>query len=134
MKLFLLDTNIVSHFMRGDQPIITQRLRETALHDVAISAVTKGEMLFGLAKRKRPRKLEQAINGVLQTIAVLAWTSETAETYGTLKAQYTTDGLGLSDLDMMIAAHAVSLNAILVTRDKAFEHISEHLEIENWMQ
>ena len=134
MKLFLLDTNIVSHFMRGDQPTITERLRETALNDVAISVVTKGEMLFGLAKRKRPRKLEQAINGVLQTIAVLPWTSETAETYGALKAQCTTDGLSLSDLDMMIAAHAISLNAILVTRDKAFDHFGEHLKIESWMQ
>ena len=132
MTLYLLDTNIVSHFMRGDQPIIMRRLREIALHELAISSVTKGEMLFGLAKRKRPRKLEQAINGVLHTIAVLPWTSETAETYGTLKAQCTTDGLTLTDLDMMIAAHAVSLNAILVTRDKAFEHIGEHLEIESW--
>ena len=132
MTLYLLDTNIVSHFMRGDQPIIRQRLREIALQDLAISAVTKGEMLFGLAKRKSPSKLEQAVSAVLQTITVLPWTSETAEAYGTFKAQCTARGLSLSDLDMMIAAHAISLSAILVTRDKAFNRIGAGLKTENW--
>ena len=53
MTLHLLDTNIVSHIIRRDQTVVQKRLRELATEDVAISAVTKGEMLYGLAKRTK---------------------------------------------------------------------------------
>ncbi len=132
MTLHLLDTNIVSHIIRRDQTVVQKRLRELGTEDVAISAVTKGEMLYGLAKRTKPYGLEQAINLVLETIVVLPWTSQIAETYGTFKAQCNARGFSLSDLDMMIAAHAVSLGAVLVSRDKAFGHIGDELKVVDW--
>ena len=107
----MLDTNIVSHIMRRDDQVVLRRLRELDTEDVTISAVTKGELLFGLARRSNVPVLTQAIREFLQTIAVLPWTDETAETYGSLRARCTARGIGLSALDMMIAAHAVSIGA-----------------------
>ena len=132
MTLHLLDTNIVSHIMRRDDAVVLRRLGELETENVAISAVTKGELLFGLAKRRNVPVLTQTIRGFLQTVAVLPWTEETAETYGTLKATCMARGIGLSALDMMIAAHAVSLGAILVSRDKAFGHIGDELKVVDW--
>ena len=133
MTLHLLDTNIVSHIMRRDDQVVLRRLKELRTDDVAISAVTKGELLFGLARRGNVPVLTQAIREFLQIVAVLPWTEETAETYGTFKARCTARGIGLSALDMMIAAHAVSLGAILVSRDKAFGHIGDELKVVDWV-
>ena len=133
MTLHLLDTNIVSHIMRRDDQVVLRRLKELRTDDVAISAVTKGELLFGLARRGNVPVLTQAIREFLQIVAVLPWTEETAETYGTFKARCTARGIGLSALDMMIAAHAVSLGATLVSRDKAFGHIGDELKVVDWL-
>ena len=133
MTLHLLDTNIVSHIMRRDDQAVLRRLKELRTDDVAISAVTKGELLFGLARRGNVPVLTQAIREFLQIVAVLPWTEETAETYGTFKARCTARGIGLSALDMMIAAHAVSLGATLVSRDKAFGHIGDELKVLDWV-
>ena len=133
MTLHLLDTNIVSHIMRRDDQAVLRRLKELRTDDVAISAVTKGELLFGLARRGNVPVLTQAIREFLQIVAVLPWTEETAETYGTFKARCTARGIGLSALDMMIAAHAVSLGATLVSRDKAFGHIGDELKVVDWL-
>ena len=132
MKLHLLDTNIASHIMRRDDAVVIERLGDLAAEHVAISAVTKGELLYGLAKRGNFPVLMQTIRGFVQTVTVLPWTDETAETYGTLKARCRERGIGLSALDMMIAAHAVSLGAVLVSRDKAFGHIGDELKVVDW--
>ena len=134
MRLRLLDTNIASHIMRRDDAEVLKRLADLPTEEVAVSSVTKGELLYGLAKRQNSPVLLRTVTAFLQTVAVLPWTSETAEVYGTLKAKCKSRGIALSALDMMIAAHAVSLNAILVTREKAFDHIGESLEIESWIQ
>ncbi len=132
MILHLLDTNIASHIMRRDDGLVLKRLGDLAAEQVAISAVTKGELLYGLAKRGNFPVLMKTIRGFLQTVAVLPWTDETAETYGTLKATCRARGIGLSALDMMIAAHAVSLGAVLVSRDRAFGHIGDELKVVDW--
>ena len=132
MTLHLLDTNIVSHIVRQDQPMVLRRLLEIAVNDVAISAVTKGELFFGLARRKPSSSLAQAIKNTLETLAVLPWTGTTAEIYGDLKASCMSRGIGLDPLDMMIAAHALALNATLVTRDKAFMQIADVVKVKNW--
>ena len=132
MKLFLLDTNIASHIIRQDEPRILEIAYDLPAESVAISAVTKGELIFGLAKIKFHPKLAKFIREFLQTVAVMPWTDETAETYGTLKATCMARGIGLGALDMMIAAHVVSLGATLVSRDKAFGHIGDELKVVDW--
>lgn len=119
--------------MRRDLPVVLKRLREIPANDVAISALTKGELLYGLEKRQNPSALTRTIMSFLRTVTVLPWTTETAETYGVFNAKCMQRGIGLSAIDMMIAAHAISLGAILVTRDKAFSQVGENLKIESWM-
>jgi tRNA(fMet)-specific endonuclease VapC len=65
-------------------------------------------------------------------VEVLPWTAEVATVYGELRAACARRGVTLSALDMMIAAQAVAQGAVLVTRDKAFDHVEEGLKLENW--
>ena len=133
MTLFLLDTNIASHIIRQDDHRILEFAYDLPAEDIAVSAVTKGELIFGLAKKQFHPSLVKMVREFLHTVTVLPWNSEVAETYGTFKVSCTTRGKILGELDMMIAAHAVSLGATLVTRDKAFDRIGENLKVEDWI-
>jgi len=133
MSIYLLDTNVASHVIRGDRPEINRKLVSLPLSAIAISAISKGELLYGLARRGRPPKLSRLIDEFLIRVDVLAWDQDVAETYGELRAVIEEKGFSLSAADMMIAAHAVASDATLVTRDKAFMQISDLLRVEDWI-
>ena len=59
MKLIMLDTNIANHIIRGDIPIVRQRLTAAPMESLVISAVTEAELRYGLAKRGHPKALRK---------------------------------------------------------------------------
>jgi tRNA(fMet)-specific endonuclease VapC len=130
--LYLLDTNTVSHLIKR-HPQVTQHLLAVPMHSVCISAITAGELAFGLAKRPEAVALKAAVNEFLRRVEVLPWDATVALTYGALRAQMQSKGTPLAALDMQIAAHAVHVNATLVTSDHAFLHIDQLL-VENWIE
>lgn len=128
--LYLLDTNTVSHLIKR-HPQVTQRLLAVPMHTVCISAITAGELAFGLAKRPQAATLKAAVHEFLRRVEVLPWDNAVAQTYGTLRAQLQSNGTPLAPLDTQIAAHALNTRAILVSSDKAFLHVHE-LTVEDW--
>lgn len=128
--LYLLDTNTVSYLIKR-HPQVTQHLLAVPMHSVCISAITAGELAFGLAKRPEAVTLKAAVNEFLRRVEVLPWDDAVAQTYGTLRAQLQSQGATLAALDMQIAAHALHMKAKLVSSDKAFSKI-EHLHTEDW--
>jgi len=132
MSGYMLDTNVASHVIRGDQPAILQRLVSLPMEDILISAVTEAEFLYGLAKRHRPAALAARVGQFLLRVDVLPWDRDAARTYGDLRAACEARGVTLSPLDMMIAAHAVAAGVVLVTRDRAFAQVSAPLVVEDW--
>ena len=129
--LYLLDTNTVSQLIKR-HPKVTQRLLAVPMHSVCISAITAGELAFGLAKRPEALALKAAVNEFLRRIDVLPWDDAVAQTYGPLHAQLQNKGTPLAALDMQIAAHALHTKATLVSSDKAFLQVGP-LQVENWM-
>ena len=137
MTLYLLDTNIASHIIKGDIPRVRERLLSVPMHCVAVSAVTQAELLYGVAKRGNPQGLAAKVREFLARVTVLPWTSEAAEAYGELRTACENSGVTLAPMDMMIAAHAKALaqgQAILVTRDGAFSRarIPGGLTLDDW--
>ena len=128
---YLLDTNTVSYFLKGDETVRT-KIMAMPMQKLSISAVTKGELLFGLARRPQAKLLHRLVHAVLIRIEVLSWDSTVAEYYGTLRATLQIKGQGLGNLDLLIAAHALATERIIVTNDRAFTQI-EGLVIENWL-
>jgi tRNA(fMet)-specific endonuclease VapC len=128
----MLDTNTASWLLKG-QPNVVARLAETAPERVCLSAVTEAELLYGVAKRPEARKLRAAVDELLAAIEVLAWSSATARRYATVRAELERRGRPLGALDLLIAAHAVEHDAMLVTNDRAFGAVPG-LRLEDWTQ
>jgi tRNA(fMet)-specific endonuclease VapC len=128
--LYLLDTNTVSHIIKR-HPKATQRLLAVPMHSICISAITAGELAFGLAKRPEAVALKTAVHEFLRRVEVLPWDADVAQTYGTLRARLQSKGTPLSALDMQIGAHAVHVKATLVSSDQAFMQLTE-VEVQDW--
>lgn len=129
---YLLDTNTVSHLIKR-HPVAVQRLLDVPTRSVCISAITAGELAFGLAKRPEAIALHAAVSEFLRRVAVLPWDEAVARTYGTLRAKLYRQGTPLSALDLQIAAHALHVNAVLVTSDKALLNI-DSLRVVDWLK
>jgi tRNA(fMet)-specific endonuclease VapC len=130
-KLYLLDTNIASYAIKGSSPAVQRRIERVPMAQLAISAVTERELLYGVARRPEATLLHAIVNEFLLRVSVQPWDSNVARHYGTLWAALETQGRPIGNLDMMIGAHALALGAVLVTNDQAFSRI-KGLKIENW--
>jgi len=131
-RRYMLDTNTVSYIVSGKSPAARAKLAGLLHNQIAcISAITEAELLYGLAKN--PNALRRAaIEGFFARIQVLPWGSDEASAYGQLRAQQEASGKTLGNLDMLIAAHAISVDAVLVTSDKVFAHVPSLASIVNW--
>ena len=130
MSLYMLDTNTVSHLIR-QHPAVARRVVAAPMESLCISAITGGELMFGLAKRPDARRLHLAVREFLRRVDPLPWDGAAAERYGAVRAALETKGKTLAPLDLQIAAHALSLGVILVTNDRAFKQVAG-LHIEDW--
>jgi len=128
---YLLDTNIASCIIKGNSPAVDRRLARVAMADVAISAVTEGELRFGAARLPQATRLHNLIEDFFLRVAILPWDSEAAQQYGQLRATLEREGQPMGNLDVMIGAHALALDAVLVTNDRAFGRIKK-LKVEDW--
>ncbi|HEY1887246.1 MAG TPA: type II toxin-antitoxin system VapC family toxin [Roseiarcus sp.] len=130
MTRFMLDTNTASSLLKG-QPRVLARLAAETPERLCLSVVTEAELLFGVAKRPEARKLRVAVDELLAAIEVLAWSSATARRYATIRAELERRGKPLDALDLLIAAHALQHDAVLVTNDRAFSAVPG-LRLEDW--
>ena len=133
MSPHMLDTNLASHVIRGDRREITRKLASLPMAEIVISAVTEGELLYGLARRNYPAALTERVRQFLLRVDVLPWAHGVTRTYGDLRAACEGQGIVLAPLDMLIAAHAVAVDATLVTRDQAFSRVPGLLRTEDWL-
>ena len=133
---YMLDTNVVSHIMQGRDVELLARLTKLPVGQVVMSSVTLAELTYGLHCKGQPVRLKNALIQVLLRIDVLPWDEDVANCYGGFCATLEAQGINLSDFDMMIAAHAVAVNATLVSRDKAFTQVpaarNQNLNLEIW--
>ncbi len=130
MKRFMLDTNMVSHLLK-QHPAVVKRIVTVPMASLCISAITEGELLFGLAKRPAAKQLHIAVREFLRRVDVLPWDSSAADHYGVVRADMVSQGKILAPLDLLIATHALSMEAVLVTNDRAISQMP-NLHIEDW--
>lgn len=128
---YMLDTNIVSHLLR-QHPTVTARVHVVPMESLCISSITEGELLFGLAKRPLNKNLALAVQELLIRLESMAWDRAAAKSYGLVRAKMEKQGKGIGNLDLLIAAHAISLDATLVTNDKTFSQVPS-LKVQDWL-
>jgi tRNA(fMet)-specific endonuclease VapC len=128
---YLFDTNTASCIIKGNSPAVDRRLVKVAMAQLAVSAVTEGELRFGAAGLPHAARLHNLIEDFLLRVAVLPWDSDAAQEYGRLRATLEREGQPMGNLDVMIGAHALALDAVLVTNDHAFARIKK-LKLVDW--
>ena len=132
-RRYLLDTNVVSHIMQGRDADLLARLTQLPVGQAVLSSITLAELEYGLHRKGQPQRLRNALTQILLRMDVLSWDESVATCYGEFCSALESQGINLSDFDMMIAAHAVAADAILVSRDKAFAQVpAERLSLEIW--
>jgi tRNA(fMet)-specific endonuclease VapC len=132
MTRYMLDTNTVSHLLRK-HPEVARRVMAVPITALCISAITQGELLFGLARRPDAIALHDVVREFLRRVDVLPWDADTAEVYGPVRAAAQREGRVLAPVDLLIGAHALGIGAILVTNDRAFSQLAG-LSIEDWTE
>jgi tRNA(fMet)-specific endonuclease VapC len=128
---YLLDTNTASYVIKGNFPRVRERLLKVTMAEVGVSAITEAELRFGVARKPEAVKLKTAVGEFLLRVDVLPWDSEAAEQYAEVRAFLERTGKPMGNLDIMIAAHALAAQVVLVTHDHVFRRI-KRLKIEDW--
>jgi tRNA(fMet)-specific endonuclease VapC len=129
---YLLDTNICIYTIRQSPPQTLKRFREHSVGEIGISSITAAELWFGVEKSKQKKRNSKALDQFLFPLEIVPFDVPAAITYGVIRTRLESQGTPIGPLDTLIAAHALSLGAILVTNnEKEFKRIAR-LQIENW--
>ena len=120
---YLLDTNTASYAIKGNFPRVRQRLQRAPLSDVAISVITEAELRFGIVRNPSATRLGTVVEEFLRFIEIRPWDSDAACEYADLRATVEREGRPVGNLDLMIAAHAMALGAVLITSNRVFQRI-----------
>ena len=131
--LYLLDTGTCSYAIRNASTRLDARLATASPDALAISAVTRAELMFGLEKRGNPRELTRLVHGFLDRVAVMPWDAQAADHFAQLRALLERNGTPIGIFDTMIAGHALALKATLVTNNQKHFQKVKALKIENWL-
>lgn len=114
---YILDTNAISALMKGHAAVV-ERLAETVPAEVAVPQPVLAEIAFGierLPRSKRRAALQARLDLLCAELPRAEWTDVVSQTYGRVKAVLERRGTRIEDFDAAIAAHAVALDATLVT-------------------
>lgn len=131
MIRYLLDTNTASYAIKGNVARVREQLLKIAMADVGISVITEAELRFGVARLPSAIRLKDLVEEFLLRVEVLPWNSAAANHYAEIRAALERSGKPMGNMDMLIAAHALSVEAVLVTHDRVFRRV-KGLKLEDW--
>ncbi len=130
---YLLDTNICIYIMNRRPLTVIRKFKQFDIGDIGISSITVSELYYGAKKSNRLEENIQRLWAFLMPFEVVSYDEAAANAYGDIRVDLERKGAVIGPLDMLIAAHALSLGLILVTNNvKEFQRISS-LSVENWL-
>lgn len=133
MKKQMLDTNICIYIIKNKPQSVREKLKEFDIGDLVLSSITVSELYYGVYKSEHVEKNLLALEHFLKPFDILEYEIKASVAYGKIRADLEKRGQIIGGLDMMIAAHALSCNMILVTNStKEFQRVKE-LRLDNWV-
>jgi tRNA(fMet)-specific endonuclease VapC len=129
---YMLDTNICSYVLKNRPASVKAQFDKVGSDALAISTVVLAELYYGAARHPLSVTIRGEIDDFSSRLTVIPWDEIAADHYGVIRALLEKSGSPIGAMDMMIAAHARSLDSILVTNNtRHFEKVPG-LKIENW--
>ena len=132
--LYMLDTNICAYILRERPRSVKEKLKlvSEAGAQLGLSSIVVSGLFYGAFRKGSPRLLK-VIEDFVEAFEIFNFDSRAAREYGKLRAELEKRGEIIGPYDLQIAAHALALNAVLVTNnEKEFRRIA-HLKVENWL-
>ena len=131
MKL-MLDTNICIYIIKQQPASVLQHFLEHQVGDIGISSITLAELRYGVAKSKHREKNTNALDEFIIPLDIASFDEEAALAYGDIRTNLEKAGTPIGAMDMLIAAHALSLGVALVTNNtREFSRIPS-LDVVDW--
>lgn len=131
---YLLDTNICIYLIQQRPPKVLERFSNLALSDIGISSITVAELEYGVCKSQHQEKNRNALMQFLIPLEIVEFDQAAATLYGAIRSDLESRGLVIGAMDMLIAAHALSLGVTLVSNNvREFSRIA-NLSLQNWAE
>ncbi len=128
---YLIDTNIIIYRLKNLGNVNANFLKNKDKH-ISLSVISYGELVFGAKKSKAVEKNMETVNAIKSIFPLLEITSEIMNIFGEIKAYTQKIGKTIDDMDLLIAATAITNNFTLVTHNtKHFKNIP-NLKVEDW--
>ena len=133
-QIYLLDTDTCAFILRKSSPVLLERIQLVPLQQQSMSVITLAELLYGVQVSSKKKMNREGVDALVRHVNVLDWTNKAAEHYAEIRADLKKKGQIIGSNDLLIAAHARSLGAIIVTNNvKDFRRV-KGLQLENWME
>jgi tRNA(fMet)-specific endonuclease VapC len=130
--MYMLDTNICIYIIKKRPVSLLEKFNSIPMDNLCISVVTYAELEYGV-ERSSSKKMNQAIvEDFISHLTVAPWDMQAARQYGKIRASLEKKGTPIGNMDLLIAAHALSQNCTLVSNNlREFKRVN-NLEYENW--
>ncbi|MFM6039552.1 MAG: type II toxin-antitoxin system VapC family toxin [Cuspidothrix sp.] len=129
---YLLDTNTLSDFIKHPTGRIFSKIQDVGEEEICTSIIVACELRFGAEKRNSPR-LKQRIELAFSMISVLPLTPDVDNNYAIIRTHLEQQGTPIGSNDLLIAAHALTLNLTVITANvREFARVP-NLKVENWL-
>ncbi len=130
---FLIDTNICIYIMNCRPFAVIQKFKQIEIGRIGISSISVSELYYGVSKSGREKQNLKRLEEFLMPFEILPYDETASKYYGDIRFQLEKQGKIIGPLDMLIAAHALSQNLVLITNnEKEFKRIPS-LKVENWV-
>jgi tRNA(fMet)-specific endonuclease VapC len=133
-QIYLLDTDTCAFILRKSSPMLLDRIQSVPLQQQSMSVITLAELLYGVQVSSKKKMNRDAVDTLVRHVSVSDWTHQAAEHYAEIRADLKKKGQLIGSNDLLIAAHARSMGAVIVTNNvKDFCRV-KGLRLENWME
>ena len=129
---YMLDTNICIYLIRQKPEKVLRRFKDHSIGDIGISSITLAELRFGVEKSQQIQNNRQALEEFILPLEIADFDEKAAVIYGAVRAALEKAGTPVGSMDMLIGAHALSLDLTLVTNNvREFKQI-KNLKVVDW--
>ena len=132
LTMWMLDTNICSYLLRKRPASALERFYASQLDDLRLSAIVAAELRYGAIRLQSPKFTAQ-LEEWLSFQQILPWPDRASFIYGHIRFDLERQGMPIGGMDLLIAAHALAEDALLVTNNvREFQRVPG-LKWENWV-
>jgi tRNA(fMet)-specific endonuclease VapC len=128
----MLDTNICVYLIKRKPERLIKRITKHSPEDIVLSSITVSELYYGVQKSMNKKQNMEALNLFLEPFEILSYNNEAAKIYGKIRSDLERKGTPIGSMDLLIAAHALSLGLTLITNNtREFKRI-RGLKVIDW--